>query len=468
MKNSKVSTILLLLLSYCSISYSQSLTTGISSGINFSDIHGQDAGGKWCSKPGASEALSVGYSFNKSIGIQTGIGFSTVSYEHRTQYYQYPMIDYYLNSRYSDMLIAPFYYLGSSYMDFSFVRIPLLLTVSVPSALQFNMRAGLLFSFAKGHGSNPNYYYYYNSYYSDYKDFKKNDFGFLFSSGVSYPLNERIDLSLNFNYITGRKKFMEFSAMRHGSSEITMGVNYNFIKKEKLNNNSHSQSDSSSNRVSVTYSAGLNYSWSTFDVGSKKYSSLIGPSLGFSVNIPLGHEVYFKTGVTFERKGYALKDSSESFYRYQERGSQEYWVDTKINTDYAVVPFIISLPLGKFPGVFFNTGPWLGFKLNSKTVGLAYNEITSGSVYRYTKNIVYDDIEKVISDYDIGWLFSGGVSFLAFNDCKVDLSAQFNAGFRDLFNSKVLNDIDPSSNEQKMKLRTMSVHLGITLPSGKR
>jgi len=467
MKNFKLSIILLLLLLCYSVSYSQSFTTGITSGINFSDIHGQDVGGKWCSKPGPSEGLSLGYSFNKSIGIQTGIGFSTVSYEHKNQYYQYVPINYYLSSMYPYPIIDPIYYQGGSYMDFSFVRIPLLVAVTVPSAVQFNMRAGLLFSFAKGHGSNPNYYYY-NSYYSDYKDFTKNDFGFLFSSGVSYPLSDRIDLSLNLNYITGRKKFMEYSAMRHGSSEITIGVNYNFIKKNKLNSNPEPQSDSSAHRVTVTYSAGLNYSWSTFESGSDKYSPLSGPSLGFSVNIPLGHEVYFLTGVTFERKGYALKDSSESFYRYQERGGQEYLVDTKIITDYAVIPFLISLPLGKSPGVFFNTGPWLGLKLNSRTVGLAYNEINSGSVYRYTKNVVYDDIEKVINNYDIGWLFSGGVSFLVFNNYKVDLSAQFSAGFRDLFEKKVLSDIDPASIEQKMRLRTMSLHLGITLPSGKR
>jgi hypothetical protein len=464
MKKSKPFLLLALLMFCYSVSYSQSFTTGIFSGINFSDIHGQDAGGKWCAKPGSSEGLLLGYSFGKSIGIQTGIGFSSVTYEHKTQNYQYPPIDYYLSSMYPYPIIDPLYYQGGSYMDFSFVRIPILLTLSVPSALQFNMRAGLLYSFAKGRNISSGYYYYYSSPVS----LKKSDFGFLFSSGVSFPLNERMDFSLNFNYITGRKKFMEFSAMRHGSSEITMGINYNFIKKNKLKNNSYSQSDSSANRVTVTYSAGLNYSWSTFDVGSKKYSPLIGPSLGFSVNIPLGHEVYFITGVTFERKGFALKDSSESFYRHQERGSQEYWVDTKINTDYAVVPLVISLPMGKFPGVFFNTGPWLGLKLNSKTVGMAYNEITSGSVYRYTKSVVYDDIEKVIDDYDIGWLFRGGVSFLAFKNYKVDLSAQFSAGFRDLFNSKVLTDIDPSSNEEKMKLRSLSVHLGITLPSGKR
>jgi hypothetical protein len=465
--------LLLLLLSVCfSISYSQSVTTGIFSGINFSDIHGTNTGGKWSSKPGPSEGLSLGYSFGKTIGIQTGIGFSAVSYEHKSQYYQYPPVYFDLNSVSPlKMSFLPFYY-GRTEMDFTFVRIPLLLTVSVPSALQFNMRAGMLFSFVRGNTTNPGYsaypdYYSYNDFYYSIENFKKRDFGFLFSSGISYPLNDHTDLSLNFNYVTGRRKVMDNSSMRHGASEITLGVDYNFLKKNKHPVSSGIASDSASNGVTVTYIAGLNYSWSSFEEGAEKYSPFVGPSLGFSVNFPLGHNVFFVTGVSFERKGYALKDSSESFYRYQEQGNQEYWVNTKVITDYAVVPLLISLPLGKSPGIFFNTGPWLGLKLNSRTVGEAYSEINTGSVYRLSKNVVYDDIENVVNDYDIGWMFSGGYSVLVFNSYKVDLSAQLSTGFNDMFNKKILSDYDPTSRDQKLKLRTVSIRIGITLPTAK-
>ena len=463
MKNSRPLFLLLFLFLCYSVSYSQTFTTGIFSGINFSDIHGQDIGGKWKSKPGPSEGLSLGYTFNKTIGLQTGINFSTVYYEHKNIVYPIYYYDIFPSFSSSDM-IAPTYYPQSSTMDFSFMRIPVLFTVSIPSTLNFNMRAGIIFSFVQSHNSNLGYNY--NP--SGTEEFKKNDFGYLFSSGISYPLNDRFNLALNFNYITGRKEFMNNSTMRHGSSEIIMGVEYNFLKKNKPEINSKSENDSSAEKISITYSAGINYSWNSYNTGTEKYSPLFGPSLGFSVNFPLGHGVFFVSGVSFERKGYAMKDSSSLFYRYMDSGSQKYWVDTKVITDYAVIPFLISLPIGKHPGVFINTGPWLGLKLNARTVGVAYSETQLESVYKTTKNVVYDDIEKLINNNDIGWLFSGGVSLSVLNNYKVDLSLQFSAGFKDLFNNNNLSDQQANSSDgQKMSIRTMTFRIGITLPPAK-
>jgi len=464
MKKSRPLFILLFIFLCYSVSFSQTFTTGIFSGVNFSDIHGQDIGGKWKSKPGPVEGLSLGYTFNKTIGLQTGINFSTVYYEHKN--IAYPIYYYDIFPSFSSSDIAQVYYPQSSTMDFSFVRFPVLFTVSIPSTLNFNMRAGVIFSFVQSHNSNPGYYYYYSP---GADDFKKNDIGYLFSSGISYPLNERFNLSLNFNYLTGRKKIMDNSTMRHGSSEITMGIDFNFLKKNKPEIHSESESDSLSENISVTYSSGINYSWNSYDTGTEKYSPLFGPSLGFSVNFPLGHGVFFVSGVSFERKGYAMKDSSALFYRYMNTGNQKYLVDTKVITDYAVIPFLISLPIGKHPGIYFNTGPWLGLKLNARTVGIAYNETHIGSVYKITKNVVYDDIEKLINNDDIGWLFSGGVSLSMFNKIKVDLSAQFSAGFKDLFNKSMLSNQEAiSSDGQKMSIRTMTFRVGITLPPAKR
>jgi len=46
------------LIIFCySVGYSQKITTGIYSGVNFSDIQGQDFGGKWESKPGPVQGI---------------------------------------------------------------------------------------------------------------------------------------------------------------------------------------------------------------------------------------------------------------------------------------------------------------------------------------------------------------------------------------------------------------------------
>lgn len=463
MRSFKTCSVLLFVLSFSSVSFSQNITTSVYSGINFSDIHGQDIGGKWVSKPGTSEGLTIGYAFNKSIGIQSGIGFSAVNYEHRPLYYQNPDIFYDLSSS-SYSLIAPIYYPVSTYMDFTFLRFPMLLTISVPSVIQFNMRAGLVFSFVQNYSSNSPAYYSQNS-----DNINKKDLGYLFSSGMSYPLTRNMNVGLNINYLTGRKKFMDNSNDRHGYSEITLDIEYNFLKKTRPEINTNYENDSTSKKITITYTAGLIYSWNPFNSGTEKYSPFFGNTLGFSVNLPLGRDVFFITGVSFERKGYAMKDSSTSFYRYLNRGNPKYLVDTKIITDYAVIPFLLRLPIGKSPGVFINTGPWLGLKLNARTVGVAYTESHTAGSFRSTKTVIYDDIERLVNDNDIGWIFSGGVSIPMNGNYKVDISAQFSTGFKELFNNQILNELQPyDTDEKKIKNRTITLRIGITLPTAER
>lgn len=458
MKSFKKWSLLLLALCFSSLCFSQGFTASVYSGINFSDIHGQPVGGKWVSKPGASEGFTIGYSFNKSIGIQSGIGFSVVSYEYRTSYYQYPYPYYDFSSSSYRSMIAPYYYPANTFSDFTFMRVPLLLTISVPSTVQFNMRAGLVLSFVQNYGSNT------PAYYSQNRDnINKKDFGYLFSSGISYPLNNKINLGINFVYLTGRKKFMENSNDKHGYSEITLGIDYNFLKKSKVGTITKSESDTSSKKVTITYSAGINYSWNPHNVGTEKYLPFFGHSLGFSVNFPLGRDVFFISGVSFERKGFTLKDSSTVFYRYFDIGNPRYWVDTKVITDYAVLPFLLSLPIGKSPRFFFNMGPWIGLRLNARTVGVAYSESRMAGSFRSTKTVIYDDIERLVNDKDIGWIFSGGVSLPMKGKYKVDISTQFSSGFKELFNNQILNELQPSANDEKqIKNRTITLRVGIT------
>jgi len=217
MKNSKTWFFLFLVLFCPSVSYSQKVTAGIYSGINFSDIHGQEPGGKWSAKPGPSEGIYLEYALNKSLGFQTGINYSSVYYEHRPV--SYPVIYYDIYPSQYSSFIAPVYYPESTDMDFTFLRIPLLFTVSVPSVLQFSMRAGVFFSFMQNYSLNGFNYYPYNG---DEKP-KKNDFGYIFSTGISYPVKNNLKATFNAGYLTGRKPFLENSNYRHGSSEFTLG-----------------------------------------------------------------------------------------------------------------------------------------------------------------------------------------------------------------------------------------------------
>ena len=164
-----------------------------------------------------------------------------------------------------------------------------------------------------------------------------------------------------------------------------------------------------------------------------------------------------------------MKDSSTSYYRYLDIGNPKSWVDTKVITDYAVIPFLLRLPIGKSPGFFISTGPWFGLKLNARTVGVAYSNSRQVSGFRENKTVVYDDIERLVNDNELGWMFGGGVTLPLPGKYLVDISAQISAGFKDLFNDKILYELQPASiDDKKIRNRTLTLRIGITLPAAER
>lgn len=448
------------------VSYSQGFSTGIYSGVNYSDIHGQYPGGKWDSKPGPASGINLGYSLTKTIGFQTGVSFSTVYYEHKqmSSPYPFPYYDYrsllsssYYDPRFTSMIPYP----SNNSMDFSFVRIPLLFTVTVPAAVQLDLRAGIFFSFLRDYNMDKSsYFYYYDYYYPDQKP-ANNDFGYIFSSGLSYPLSDKFRASLNAAYITGRKPFFENLSYKHGSSEFTLGIEYTGFLKNRHQERS-SANDSISRRVIVTLTGGLDYSWNGAEEPNGDYNGCFGPLLGFSLKFPLGKKTYFQTGFTFERKGYSIRDSSSSFFRLTDEYMM-YDVDTKIQTDYAIIPALLTFYTGERQLLFFSTGPWLGLKLNARTVGVAYNEENNGSSYQLKETIINDDLEKYFENYDIGWLFGCGISIPFAGKYAMDLSLQYSPGFRQMFN----DSSDPPAGgapDLLVKNRTVSLVMGFRLP----
>ncbi len=451
----------ILLICCNAVSYSQKFTAGFYSGINLSDLHGQGIGGKWSYKPGPVQGLNLGYSINKTIGLETGLNFSTTYYEHKPSLFPpvyYPIYYYPAN-------IAPNYnYYGENVtMDFRFLRIPLLIQVTLPLEFQFKMRGGIFFSHLMDYSIKDNSYYY------PYEQEKpvKNDFGYMFSSGISYPLGNNLKATFDIGYIAGKKKFIEDMLYRHGSSEYTFGISYNGFgrDKDKIYNDIN-KNDSSSHNISLAFKGGISYSWIqplNDETNSYGYS---GPSVGFYLKIPFGQGMDFQTGLTFERKGYSLKDSSATYYRIVKNEIQNYYMDSRVQLDYAIIPAIISIPVGRAEKVFITTGPWLGFKLNARAVGTAYYDYHSYSNYQLKKIILYEDFEKPVKDYDAGWMFGLGMSLPIVKAYKVDIAIQYSSGFRDVFDKSGIDDITNTwDNKFKIRNRTISLFLGFVIPS---
>lgn len=451
--------LLFFLFGFYSVCFSQRFEAGFYSGINYSDIHGQETGGKWLAKPGPAQGLNLGYSFSRVLGFQTGVNFSSVYYEHKTNAVYWPL--YYDHVPYYNYYSSrdPFYYSGSDPMDFIFVRVPLLLTINIPSEVQFRMRAGIFYTLLKD----------YNIPYYD-NGAVKTDLGYLFSSGISYPVSENFKLTFDVNYLTGRKQFRENFNYRHGSAELAVGVAYNFsMKKKDENKVSTFRNDSSSHKATVTYFGGMNYSWNKGAKETDNFSGVFGPTAGFLINLPLERDCSFQTGFTFERKGYSMSDSSASFYRTIETGYKMYRVDAMVQIDYAIIPAMISFPVGNSRNVYVSTGPWFGLKLNARNVGKAWDESNSGSNYNYNETVIYNDFEKAIKDYDSGWIFVCGTRFNIKNEYRLNLAFQFSTGFQDVFHYAGTREFQNSYNvTHSIRNQSVSITLGVTIPSGNR
>jgi hypothetical protein len=428
--------------------------------VNYSDIRGQAIGGKWSPKPGPIQGLSLGYSFNRIIGLETGINYSTIYYEHLSSLMAAPIYyDYYDYVAPYPIIRWPVIYSEIETMDFTFLRIPLLFALSLPAEVQFDLRTGLYYSFLLDYNLQRNY-----PIPEGAAKPKKDDYGFIFSTGISYPVGDNLMASLNASYITGRRIFLESYETRHGSSEFTIGLAYTgFHLGNKTDIVPKSRRDSLSDGIAVVFTGGMNYSWNQ---GTKGYSGHAGPAFGFNLKFPFGRRgASFQTGFLFESKGYSLKDSSASFYKYLD-GQSMYYVDTDVETTYAVIPALLNFPLGSSERFFFTTGPWFGLKLNARTAGTAYNEIRSRTRYELIKTTVYDDLEKAMKGWDAGWIFSCGASFPVVKNYKVELSLQYHIGFRNVFDAYGAGGQgNPHEKGFNIRNRTLSLLLGFSIPS---
>jgi hypothetical protein len=440
----------LLLVSSNTISYSQKISAGVYTGINYSDIHGQESSGRWYHKPGPVQGVYIEYSFNRYLGIQTGLNYSTVYYESKTYFPGY--LNYIPLDIYPYPYPYPYYYYTRK-MDFSFLRFPVLLNFSIPSAVRFDLKAGIFYSHLNDNSTTDDYY----------SNPVKNDFGYVFSSVISYPLTEKFKASLSVGYSKGTKPVFEDTNYRHGSSEFTLGISYTGLLKNK---SSHEKSinrrDTIDQKLTLLFQGGVNVSWNTHREDKEKYSAIAGPSAGFLLDYRLGKNTSLQTGVSFEGKGYSLRDSSTLFFLSYNGGGTLYDVDSRVDIDYIEIPLLINFKLGK--SLFFNTGPWLGLQLNSRVTGTAYDDIRSETGYIIRKTVIYDDMEKIIKDNDAGWMFSGGISLPVKNGYRANISLRYSTGLVNVFDNATSGYDHYGANELSIQNGTVSFLIALVIP----
>ena len=467
MKHIIVVLCIIALFSYSLPGYPQKFTTGLISGVNFSNLHGELTTGKWQGKPGPVSGIFFNYSFKPLLTFQTELDFTALSYAYKGYQYQpgnnYPI---FLNEPMTDH--SPSW----EKWDFSFCRIPVYVKFTTPTRLQFELSAGVFFSFLVNYdntGGNPYIYYPFPPFINYYPEYNpepsKHDFGYFLSTGVSYPLDNYFRLYLNSRYFYGRRDFIKSVNGKNGATELTFGIGYSgLFRKNEKPNPENADKNTSEQKMFLKFRGGWNISRNIGEQNNNSYSVRNGFSTGISLVYRFNENSSLQTDVLFERKGYNMQDSSYSYFRYVPGDYPIDEVDTKIDIDYLVIPLLYNVCFGNPVLFYFNTGPYAGLNLNARCTGIAIDEYSSDNRYTLTKTYVYDDIEGYIKDMDWGWVLGGGIQFPVFGRYKMDIEFRYNKGLKNIFDPLYNNQIANFNEDKTIKNESFNLMVGLQIP----
>jgi len=250
-----------------------------------------------------------------------------------------------------------------------------------------------------------------------------------------------------------------------GAMDLSFGISWNGFLKNKAEGNVEDLKAPSESKIDLIYRTGINFNWNSGSMYSEKYDVKLGPSLGFAVDFNINSWLSLQTGISYEKNGYSLRDSSNSFSRYYVEASPQYFVDTRIGADYISAPALVNFSFGNKYRFFINTGPYFAMKMNAFCKGEAYNALLSGPGFKMIKTVVSDDIGWTYRETDVGWIAGGGITLPVSEKISIDLGLQYHKGFRDVgrpINSS--EDYAVRREETLIKNNSLSVMVGLRIP----
>ena len=425
----------IILLSLNVVGFSQRTTIGLFNGINFSDINNAATSGKWQSMPGPTHGLYLNYKINKSLTLQTEVDFITLYYKHISYYNKdytgmYPM--------YSN-IVAPCFQNPELNWDFSYLRFPVLFKFNTPTRLSFTFSIGMYYSKLIS-----NNYVAYNEYNNNKTP--NYDYGYMFATGVSYYLQNRLNLSLGIRYAAGKKLIIPYNDGYNGNMELNFGIEYSFKSKKKEKYFlPFVLADTLKPKLLIEYSAGVNFT-QNFGEYKENYDIGIGALGGITLIYNTENRTSLQTGILFERKTYNRHDTINSDLYVS--NLVDYLIDTKTDIDYIKIPLSFSIYFNKKARFYINTGVYLALRLNARVVGHSISKTQNENSFTINKTHIYNNIEGNVKNADWGGVFSAGYKVSIFKKYKLDINLSYS----------------PSFGKEVHKLRSVYLSTGIIIP----
>ncbi len=455
------------LLCLCLISFfrhadAQKLSFGGFSGTNFSNIHGNITSDKWLSKPGATTGIMIEYQFNRPFALQSGLEFTSNYYERKSYEYEDTGIIPLVNFT-SSLIYTPV--TEPDHWDFSWLRFPLQIRYDTPTRLQVGLCGGIFYSLLLNDDLSK-------KEREEAKDEGRtaypptSDWGYLFSSDLSYPLNEHIRFFVSGRISTGRKVIIEHQHGRGGAKEVLFGLKYSPLK-DQTRRHAYAGSLFTDNDPSKMYlkpHAGIAFSWNADDKKSGNYGSIAGASPGLIIGYRLDRTVSIESGVRFIRKGYTLSDSSMYNYRYAVRPDRQVnAVDTKILLDYLTVPVNLNFSAGERFSWYLDLGAYAGFLVNAGCRGTVIRTHSGPYDYRVEKLTVNDGMEGYFKSFDWGYLTGTGIRFPLAGSLKLDIELTYSGSMKELLEKPQSTSV-ASEEDLSVQNGSIALQVGLQIP----
>jgi len=447
--------------------FSQRFATGLTSGLNFSHIHGELTSGKWESQTGPAINMFFQYKLSRIFSLQTELDYTALYYQYKgyrgSPYGIYPCsmnhrdYFYFPYSCYDPCNIYNSIYTSSGWVnyDFNFFRIPLFIKFTFPTDFHFELGAGGFISFLQ------------NSDYSAtgrYPEVPAYDNGLAFSTGISFPLNDRFSFCVNGRYFYGLREYIETIKGKNGSAELVFGISYSPFSGNDNQIRHQNRSDNNRPIIYLGYTGGLNISSIREKEHPGSYSARIGYTAGISFRFLLGEYFSLHTDILLERKGYYFDDTSNSYIRYIPDELLENHVRTCIDLDYVVIPILLNLSFGTDFSFYLESGPYAGLNLNARSIGTVRSEFRSETSYLSQKIYVFDHIDGYIKDFDWGWITGCGIRFPVYDKYLLDVSISYDLGLMNIYSTPEFINMGNKNDEFSIKNKSFSLKTCIVIP----
>jgi hypothetical protein len=219
--------------------------------------------------------------------------------------------------------------------------------------------------------------------------------------------------------------------------------------------------------LKLLYSGGLNISLNNIKYPGKSYLPDYGFSAGFLFDYRWNPKSSLRTGLSIERTGYSMRDSSDMFYRYGGEGKMNYFIKTGVLIDYLDLPLLLTFYSGRSNSIYFGFGPYFGWKLNARCTGKAYSISRSGSSYTEILTTVFDDMERLIKGMDVGYIVFGGITIPLGNNYFLDAGLRYRHGSKNVFKGSA-EQTYTDSDFKKILNETFTVQTALKVPLFKR